>query len=513
MHAPIRTGLRSRHLFSFCAALGLTAGAVSAQMHPAVGVNHAPAAEHVTQQTLNDMVGVDPAAAFLFAFDHGDELFEFEYNALDGGGANVGDGQRFTRLPRADLNGPGEWATHIPARATGPNANSCVSCHNQPVADGAGGPSSNAIRDPLQSGDPGLMINRNTPHLHGMGALQRLAEEMTADLHEIRDDLIEEAAKTGQKAGARLSSKGVGFGALQVKPDGTLLTGRVRGVAADLIVRPFQWKGNFAGGRFFNMDAAHQEMGVQGSETAGLGVDGDGDGVVDELTYGDATALTIYLAAQPRPLTRRELASVGEIPALTQGEIDDILAGEELFAQVGCTSCHVPSLPMTDAIFSEPSQHSTHRDAVFAGNIPPTLVGVDPATAITFDLTADQPDNMFTQEGGEVVHLGAFPSDGTGGGFVGLFGDLKLHEMGPALAESIDETGAGASVWMTKELWGVGVTAPYLHDGRATTITEAVDYHGGESALSREAFFSLEPAEQQQIIAFLNDMIIFLPAE
>jgi len=32
----------------------------------------------------------------------GDELFETRFNALDGAGMNVGDGGRFTRVPRAD---------------------------------------------------------------------------------------------------------------------------------------------------------------------------------------------------------------------------------------------------------------------------------------------------------------------------------------------------------------------------------------------------------------------------
>ena len=113
---------------------------------------------------------------------------------------------------------------------------------------------------------------------------------------------------------------------------------------------------------------------------------------------------------------------------------------------------------------------------------------------------------------GSIVHLGAFAPNGTGGGFVNLFSDLKRHDMGPLLAESVDETGAGASVWMTKELWGVGATAPYLHDGRATTLTEAIAFHGGESQASANNFFALSNADQLRVIAFLNDMTIFLPA-
>ncbi|MEZ5591917.1 MAG: hypothetical protein R3F53_14875 [Gammaproteobacteria bacterium] len=55
--------------------------------------------------------------------------------------------------------------------------------------------------------------------------------------------------------------------------------------------------------RKFNREASHNELGLQAVELVGYGVDGDGDGIVDEMTVGDQTTLMIYLAAQPRPVT------------------------------------------------------------------------------------------------------------------------------------------------------------------------------------------------------------------
>src|SRR5262245_33758240 len=90
-----------------------------------VAALHSPAAVHVDQFTLRNLVaGGQGDAAFDQAFEGGDVLFETKFNALDGVGANVGQGQRFTRVPRADLAGAGEWANHFPSRATGPNAQS-----------------------------------------------------------------------------------------------------------------------------------------------------------------------------------------------------------------------------------------------------------------------------------------------------------------------------------------------------------------------------------------------------
>src|SRR5258708_6191433 len=75
---------------------------------------HGRAATHLDQATLLTLIQHgQPAAAFARAFAHGDVLFETRFNALDGVGANVGHGLRFTHVPRADMVGPGEWANHV----------------------------------------------------------------------------------------------------------------------------------------------------------------------------------------------------------------------------------------------------------------------------------------------------------------------------------------------------------------------------------------------------------------
>lgn len=165
-------------------------------------------------------------------------------------------------------------------------------------------------------------------------------------------------------------------------------------------------------------------------------------------------------------------------------------------------------------IFSEPSTNPDYRDATFPGGQDPIELGLDPATPITFDLTADQPDNrVFDTEGNLIRHIGALESNGAGGAILRAYGDMKRHDMGHQLAESIDEAGTGASVFLTENLWGVGVTAPYLHDGRATTLTEAILWHNGEALGARLAFEGSSHDDQAALIAFLENMVIFLPGE
>ena len=62
---------------------------------------------------------------------------------------------------------------------------------------------------------------------------------------------------------------------------------------------------------------------------------------------------------------------------------------------------------------------------------------------------------------------------------------------------------------MTKELWGVGSTDQYLHDGRASTLTEAILEHGGEAQKSKRKFERLSMADQSDLIAFFNNLVLF----
>ena len=171
-----------------------------------------------------------------------------------------------------------------------------------------------------------------------------------------------------------------------------------------------------------------------------------------------------------------------------------------MFGEIGCATCHVPQLTLDNPIFSEPSQHSAFRDgATFPAGQSTVAEGVDPRDPISFDLTRDQPDNIIRDAQGRIIaRLGSFRKDSAGRTVVELFGDLKRHVMGPRLAEPVNEI-AGDDVtpipidprnrhtpdtFLTENLWGVGSTAPYMHDGRATTLAEAILEHATSNSSS-----------------------------
>jgi CxxC motif-containing protein (DUF1111 family) len=91
---------------------------------------------------------------------------------------------------------------------------------------------------------------------------------------------------------------------------------------------------------------------------------------------------------------------------------------------------------------------------------------------------------------------------------VPLYSDLLLHHMG-ALGDGIVQQAAGQDQMRTAPLWGLRGRAPYLHDGRAQTVLQAIEAHdaaGAESQIIAQRFEALTNSQQQAIIAFLNSI-------
>jgi len=469
------------------------------------------------QAALNRLVrSGEPGIAFVTAFEAGDELTEFSFASEHGVGANVGDGRRFARFPRADLAGAGEWAAHQPSRDGGPNATSCIACHNAPIANGAGDVAVNAVVDPAHTGDPKKYLERNTLPLFGLGAPQRLAEEMSLELQAQKHEVMRRACMIGE-AEVELIAKGVSFGSLAAVRTSTtdcavtFDVSKLEGIDEDLVVRAFGWKGNRSSIRAFTRGAAHNELGMQAVELVG-DRDGDHDGVKNELTVGDLTALSVYMAGLERPVTRLELAKLGLADVSSEEKLR-IGRGERLFVETGCSGCHVSRMRLNDPVFREPSVTDGFYDVAFPSGAKPIEFALDRDLGIAFDLRVSQPNNRIALADGEIHHLGGFPATEDGGALVNWYTDFKRHDMGPELADPVASDGIAAELWLTRSLAGVGSTGPWLHDGRATTLDEAIRMHGGEGSESRAGFAALPVQDRQAIVAFLENLVIFKQEE
>lgn len=121
--------------------------------------------------------------------------------------------------------------------------------------------------------------------------------------------------------------------------------------------------------------------------------------------------------------------------------------GEAIFQDVGCASCHVPSL----------------------------RTGPSPIPAL-----ADQD--------------------------VPLYSDLLLHDLGEDLADGIRQGEANGSQWRTTPLWGINRRLWFLHDGRATDLRTAVELHNGEAKASRDRLFKRKRDDLQDVLTFLRSL-------
>jgi Predicted thiol oxidoreductase len=92
------------------------------------------------------------------------------------------------------------------------------------------------------------------------------------------------------------------------------------------------------------------------------------------------------------------------------------------------------------------------------------------------------------------------------------YSDFLLHDMGPELDDHLSAGLAFGCEWRTTPLWGIGLQdvvnghTHFLHDGRARNLTEAIMWHGGEGAVSRELFRRMSKEDRQALILFLETL-------
>lgn len=396
----------------------------------------------------------------------GMRMFTTPFNRQDG----YGDGPMDPNNPTAPGGRPTLQGNGVFLRVNGLDAQTCLECHaivsNATIPatfgiGGVGGSVTNALAGPMmidvsdqQAAGMASFNGRfiNPPFLFGAGGVELLAKEMTADLQTLRQTAMDTPGQW-----VALVTKGVSFG--EIRYDGGQFdTSRIEGIDDDLVVRPFGRKGEFETVRAFDIGAMMFHFGMQPVEIVGEGVDADGDGVANEVLTGELSALDIFATTLERPFS--------------EPRDENAERGATLFEQVGCAQCHVPTL-------------TTERRSL---PLSYPEVPTDPFANVFYeiDLTAAAP--------------GFDPVDG-GGVAVPLYSDLKRHDMGPELAEA---TGSPLDAqFVTARLWGVADTAPYLHDGRAGMLSEAIMMHGGEAAAARDAFAALSAEQQADLIAFL----------
>lgn len=258
----------------------------------------------------------------------------------------------------------------------------------------------------------------------------------------------------------RMSIPLFGAGLVEAIPDQTILaledpedadndgiSGRAAMVvdpaSGQLRVGRFGWKAQHATLIAFGADAYRNEMGITN------------DLFPDEVALGvDPRRLKLCdPASDPEDVRDRRtgLRGIDNFEAflrflapLAPGPVNESAQkGREVFMRIGCAACHVPELR-----------------------------------------TGPSPSPPFDRQP------------------VRLFSDLLLHDIGTG--DGIEQAAAGAGEIRTPALWGLRFRQPFLHDGSASTVDEAIGRHAGEAQRVRENYLLLGGEDQAALLAFLR---------
>jgi CxxC motif-containing protein (DUF1111 family) len=143
-----------------------------------------------------------------------------------------------------------------------------------------------------------------------------------------------------------------------------------------------------------------------------------------------------------------------KVPVQRDQNNADVISGQQVFRNIGCAKCHTPELRTGDYAIAALANKTFHP-----------------------------------------------------------YTDLLLHDMGPGLNDGYTEGSALPEEWRTPPLWGLGLSKRsqggqyfLLHDGRATTIEDAIKGHGGEGQTSNTRFQQLSPTDRSLLIKFLESL-------
>jgi CxxC motif-containing protein (DUF1111 family) len=353
------------------------------------------------------------------------------------------------------------------------NENSCVACHTVVVGTtnvtGGGSsrletrfgltPSSTGVFDPLDgSGASGLNLGGSLMQDHAIGGPFCCDSVSNQPVTFVPEVVPSQANTVAQRRTTPL----FGLGLVDNVPDQTLInlqaqTGGTANMVFDVAsgqtkVGRFGWKCQQASLFAFSGDAYLNEMGITTPRFPASNV----GFIMENCPQG----MCSQLGANPGPSNppdRTNDADLSSLVAFTdfmtflgappqKPQSGTTNVGQNVFFKLGCNVCHVPSL-------------TTGPNSSGALN------------RVTF-----------------------FP-----------YSDFLLHDMG-SLGDGIVQGSAGPRMMRTAPLWGVRLQTVLLHDGRASSIRQAILMHAGQAQAARDGFVNINPNQQSGLIDFLKTL-------
>jgi len=215
----------------------------------------------------------------------------------------------------------------------------------------------------------------------------------------------------------------------------------------------FGWKAQTATLEEFVLSAATVELGL---EVPGRPQAGDpripalaAPGL--DMDQDDCDALIAYVRSLPDPVVEE---------SANPKEAQHIKAGGAVFKAIGCATCHQPKLGDVEGLYSDLLLH----------DMSPQL------------------------------------------GATSLYGVFAAQPVAEAVPGRMARPGAAVQEWRTPPLWGLRDSGPYLHDGRAESIDQAIRMHGGQATASAQRYTQLTGRERTQVEVFLATLAAPKPA-
>ena len=355
---------------------------------------------------------------------------------------------------------------HDASTGLGPvfNARACADCHQNPVSGGSS--QFTEIRAGHLDKD-GNFVAATVPINDGASTI---ANRSIINDRALIPQAQEHIPDTENIRALRAALNTLGDGFVEAIDDNTLKTiaqrqidlsgGRIHGEAVEVPVLEapgqsrigrFGWKDQHSSLLSFIGDAYLNEMGVTNrlrpKDVTTIGkITPDPEDVPDNLGLADIDHFAQFIRGTKAPPRDLALAAT----AASQ-------AGEKIFENIGCGTCHV------SAIVTAPPGTSIDGGAF---SVPEAL-------------------------GNKVIHP---------------YSDFLLHDIGTGDGIVQNPPEDTANKLRTVPLWGLRMHPRHMHDLKSLTLEDAIERHGGEAGQERDHFRGLSPQEKQALFTFLNSL-------
>jgi CxxC motif-containing protein (DUF1111 family) len=429
-----------------------------------------------------------------------------------------------------------EEIEHIAPDGLGPlyNAQSCRECHQTPV-----------------TGATSQVTELRVGHLDAHGQFQNpeiainRGAEIVKDRNLVNDRAIcaeiqERVPATETVRTNRLVTSTLGDGYVEAIADATLLKlrqdqckaskGRICGQAIKVLVPEsegkdrigrFGWKDQHASLLAFAADAYLNEMGITNHLQTAEVTTVCNPPVATTVPNADPTKIT-----EPNSLpdaTDNNLEDIDHFASFmrslkapgrdqTAAATPEIKRGAQLFAKIGCASCHVETI-VTAKSPASPGGPGLHPDALANRTIHPygdfLLHNVGTGDGIPIALVEhfgrERVEKRMRELGGSQAAEPGQRQPGKAEDECGESFQTAVLE-GEKHPDLLRDTLCARNKIRTAPLWGLRLRSRLMHDGASVQLDEAILRHQGEAEAVTKRFSKLKTADKNALLAFLQSL-------